>query len=110
MVPDMKITHNQGGISVPVLRELKVISSSQSRYKPSWKKRGVDKRSEDLHDEYLKKPTRSMVEHSLDRLEEWKQSCWASPELRVLCSAIGGRLVNHAQAGGCHGHQQGEGC
>ena len=64
MVPDMKITLTQGGVSAPVLHELKVISSSQSRYKPSWKKRGVDKRSEDLHDEYLKKARK-----------EWKQNC-----------------------------------
>ena len=63
MVPDMKITLTQGGVSAPVLHELKVISSSQSRYKPSWKKRGVDKRSEDLHDEYLKKARKADQEH-----------------------------------------------
>ena len=55
MVPDFKITLNMGGQSRPVLHELKCISSSQSRYKPSWKERGVDKRANDLHDEYVGK-------------------------------------------------------
>ena len=50
--------------TVPVLHELKVISSSQSRYKPSWKKMGADKRSEDLHDEYVKKARIANQEHS----------------------------------------------
>ena len=36
MVPDMRITLTTGGISRQVLHEIKVISSSQYRYKPSW--------------------------------------------------------------------------
>ena len=63
MVPDMKITLTNGGVSAPVLYELKVISSSRSRYVPSWKKRAVDKRSEDLHNEYIKKARRVDQEH-----------------------------------------------
>ena len=63
MVPDMKITLTNGGVSAPVLHELKVISSSQSRYKPSWTKRAVDKRSEELHGEYVKKARRADQDH-----------------------------------------------
>ena len=55
IVPDMKITLTSGGVSRPVLHEIKVISSSKSRYKPSWKERGVDKRADQLHEEYLSK-------------------------------------------------------
>ena len=55
MVPDFKITLTRGGQTRPVLHELKVISSSQSRYKPSWKDRAVDKRAGKLHDEYVGK-------------------------------------------------------
>jgi hypothetical protein len=38
-----------------VLHELKVISSSRSRYKPAWTKRAVDVRAGKLQDEYEKK-------------------------------------------------------
>ena len=55
MVPDMKITITSGGQARPVLHELKVISSNQSRYRPSWNDRGVDKRAAQLHQEYLVK-------------------------------------------------------
>ena len=55
MVPDMKISLTMGGVTSPVLHELKVISSNQTRYKPSLKERGVDKRSAQLHDEYVGK-------------------------------------------------------
>ena len=58
MVPDMKISLTMGGVTSPVLHELKVISSNQTRYKPSWKERGVDKRSAQLHDEYVGKASR----------------------------------------------------
>ena len=43
------------GQATAVLHEVKVISSSQSRYKPSWKSRAVDVRAEQLQGEYLKK-------------------------------------------------------
>ena len=49
MVPDMKISLTRGGITSQVLHELKVISSNQTRYKPSWKDRGMDKRAAQLH-------------------------------------------------------------
>ena len=42
MVPDMKISLTMGGVTSPVLHELKVIISNQTRYKPSLKERGVD--------------------------------------------------------------------
>ena len=43
------------GQSSAVLHELKVISSSRTRYKPSWEKRAVDVRSDQLNGEYLAK-------------------------------------------------------
>ena len=55
MVPDMKITLPMEGQTRPVLHELKCISCSKSRYRPSWVARAVDKRSEALHQEYLAK-------------------------------------------------------
>ena len=55
MVPDMKISVTSGGVTRQVLHELKVISSNQSRYKPSGQDRGVDKRANQLHEEYLGK-------------------------------------------------------
>ena len=72
MVPDMRITMpvfggremggqaGAGGVglagqSSAVLHELKVISSSRTRYRPSWEKRAVDVRSQQLNGEYLAK-------------------------------------------------------
>ena len=55
IVPDLKIVFQAGGQPRAVLHELKVISVSQSRYKPSWVDRAVDKRAGDLHQEYLLK-------------------------------------------------------
>ena len=45
------------------MHELKVISSNQTRYKPSWKERGVDKRSAQLHDEYVGKAKQADQQH-----------------------------------------------
>ena len=55
MVPDFKIYQSSGGQSTPVLHELKVISSSWSRYSPTHKVRGVDKRASQLNKEYQEK-------------------------------------------------------
>ena len=75
LVPDMRIKvprmpeplrHGQDGsvfmgpeqgrpIESRVLHELKVISCSQTRYKPTWTERGVDKRAQQLQQEYLVK-------------------------------------------------------
>jgi hypothetical protein len=55
MVPDFKITLTLRGLATPTLHKLKVISSSMGRYKVTQDKRGVDKRAEQLHDEYLVK-------------------------------------------------------
>ena len=63
MVPDMKITLTTAGVSRQVLHEIKCISSSQSRYKPSWSERGVDKRAEQLHHEYVEKARRADQQH-----------------------------------------------
>ena len=63
MVPDMRITLTTGGISRQVLHEIKVISSSQSRYKPSWAERGVDKRADQLHQEYVGKARKADQVH-----------------------------------------------
>ena len=45
------------------MHEIKVISCSQSRYKPSWKNRGVDKRADDLHKEYVDKAKKADQQH-----------------------------------------------
>ena len=63
MVPDFKISLNIGGEPRQVLHELKCISSSQSRYKPSWEVRGVDKRAEQLHQEYVAKARKADQDH-----------------------------------------------
>ena len=55
MVPDFKISLAIGGETRQVLHELKIISSNQSRYKPSWQERGVDRRAGQLHQEYVSK-------------------------------------------------------
>ena len=63
MVPDMKITVTVGETSRPILHELKVISSSGSRYKPYWRKRAVDKIADDLHAEYVNKARKADQKH-----------------------------------------------
>ena len=63
MVPDMRITLTTGGVTGQVLHEIKVISSSQSRYKPSWAERGVDKRADQLHQEYVGKARKADQDH-----------------------------------------------
>ena len=55
MIPDLKIVLPVGGQLRPVLHELKVISCSQSRYRPSWTVRAVDRRAGMLHQEYVDK-------------------------------------------------------
>ena len=63
MVPDMRISLTIGGVTSQVLHELKVISSNQTRYKPSWKERGLDRRSAQLHDEYVGKARLADQQH-----------------------------------------------
>ena len=63
MVPDMRISLTIGGVSRQVLHEIKCISSSQSRYRPSWTERGVDKRADQLHQEYVMKARRADQEY-----------------------------------------------
>ena len=61
LVPDIRITMPdpaQAGETRPILHEIKVISPSKSRYRPSWEGRGVDVRASKLQQEYLVK-TRS---------------------------------------------------
>ena len=58
-----------------VLHEVKVISSSRSRYKPSWKSRAVDVRAAQLQGEYLAKARamdrrQGMPEGQVGRVEE----------------------------------------
>ena len=55
LVPDLKITLTTGGKSSQVLHEVKCISSSETRYKPSMIDRAVDRRADQLHKEYLSK-------------------------------------------------------
>ena len=59
----MRITLSTGGVSRQVLHEIKCISSSQSRYKPSWADRGVDRRADQLHQEYVVKARKADQEH-----------------------------------------------
>ena len=62
-MPDMKITLTVGGVPRPVLHEIKCISSSQTRYKPTWSERGVDKRADQLNQEYIVKARKTDQEH-----------------------------------------------
>ena len=55
MIPDLKIVLSVGGQLRPVLHEIKVISCSRSRYRPSWPERAVFKRAEVIHQEYVEK-------------------------------------------------------
>ena len=55
LVPDLKITLTVGGQTSPVLHEVKCISSSETRYKPTMIERGVDRRANQLHNEYVGK-------------------------------------------------------
>ena len=52
IIPDLQIVLQVGGLPTAVLHELKCISVSQSRYKPTWEERAVDKRAEQLQREY----------------------------------------------------------
>ena len=65
LVPDMRISvpagreegggPRNGAVESRVLHELKVISCSTTRYKPTWEERGVDRRASQLQQEYLQK-------------------------------------------------------
>ena len=55
MVPDFRIALPWEGRPRPVLHELKVISCSKSRYKPTMDDRAVNKRAGQLHREYQEK-------------------------------------------------------
>jgi hypothetical protein len=55
MVPDFWITLPWEGRPRQVLHELKVISCSKTRYKPTMVDRAVDKRAGQLHREYQEK-------------------------------------------------------
>ena len=55
LVPDLKINLTVGGVSSPALHEVKIISSNQSRYKPTRKERGLDKGADQLHHDYVDK-------------------------------------------------------
>ena len=58
LVPDMRIAMpdpNMAGNMRPILHELKCISASKSRYKPTWERRAVDMRAAKLQQEYLDK-------------------------------------------------------
>ena len=71
LVPDMRVSvpagreeggrpragtgNREEGVESRVLHELKVISCSTTRYKPTWEERGVDRRASQLQQEYLQK-------------------------------------------------------
>ena len=59
IVPDMRISIPEEGNFVPRLHELKIISSSKTRYTPHRQgqeaTRAVDKRASELNGEYIKK-------------------------------------------------------
>ena len=59
LIPDFLIKSTAGGEINSVLHKLKVISISQSRYKPSWDERAVDRRAGSLHEEYVGKARRA---------------------------------------------------
>ena len=55
LIPDLRILLPVGPENKSVLHEVKVISCSQTRYKPGWEERGVDRRADMLHQEYVSK-------------------------------------------------------
>ena len=55
IIPDLRIVFNVGGQPAAVLHEVKCVSISHSRYRPTWVERGVDRRVAQLHDEYVTK-------------------------------------------------------
>ena len=55
VIPDFRIVVPVAGQPTSVLHELKCISVSQSRYKPGGVQRAVDKRADELHEEYVRK-------------------------------------------------------
>ena len=55
IVPDFWIVLPKEGSPTPVLHKLKCISANRTRYLVTQAKRAVDKRAEDLHDEYVSK-------------------------------------------------------
>ena len=52
IISDLQIVLQVGGQPTAVLHEVKCISVSQSRYKPTWEERAVDKRAGQLQHEY----------------------------------------------------------
>ena len=59
----MRIVLPVGNQPKAVLHEIKIISCSQSRYKASWRERAVDKRAEQLHQEYVAKARKADRKH-----------------------------------------------
>ena len=75
IIPDLRVVLQVGGLSTPVLHELKCISVSQSRYKPSWEERAVDRRANQLHESMLVRPDKSIVSmwgQCQERLDLWR--------------------------------------
>ena len=58
IIPDLRIKLPVGRITKSVLGEVKVISNSLTRYRPTWQERGVDRRADQLHNEYVLKARR----------------------------------------------------
>ena len=58
IIPDLRIVQTVGREQKSVLQECKIISVSQTRYQPTWDERGVDKRAEKIHEEYVEKARR----------------------------------------------------
>ena len=58
IIPELHIVIPVGRESKSVLQEIKVISVSQTRYQPTWEERGIDRRADELHNEYVNKARR----------------------------------------------------
>ena len=55
IIPDLRILLPLDNLLTSVLHEVKVISVSQTWYKPTWEERAVDRRAAQLHEEYVVK-------------------------------------------------------
>ena len=96
IVPDMRITMPdmaEGGITRPVLHEIKVISANKSRYNPNSEGRAVDMRASKLQQEYVVKA------RAADRLSGVEPGQVGRVEAKLVslghikawCAATGGR-------------------
>ena len=91
IVPDMRISIPEEGNTVPRLHELKIISSSRTRYAPHRQgqeaTRAVDKRARELNQEYILKARNTDRQYCgtpLAQPDQWRSNWRDLEKLREL--------------------------